>query len=152
MIIRRHSARAILIDDLGRLVLIRRTRPGRAVYWTTAGGGVEADDASLEAAMHRELFEELGATATGASRVFLASAPFLDGIAVAHFFVARLASIDIGARTGPEFADPSKGAYDVEYVCLRGDDLMAVDLQPSQVKEFILANRVALLAEAGLAR
>jgi hypothetical protein len=36
--IRRHAARAILIDDAGRLVLIKRTRPGQVPYWTTAGG------------------------------------------------------------------------------------------------------------------
>jgi len=41
VVVRRRSARAILIDDDGHLVLIRRTRPGRAPYWTTAGGGVE---------------------------------------------------------------------------------------------------------------
>jgi 8-oxo-dGTP pyrophosphatase MutT (NUDIX family) len=66
VVVRRRSARAILIDDDGYLVLIRRTRPGRAPYWTTAGGGVEVDDASIEAAMHRELAEELGAKAIGA--------------------------------------------------------------------------------------
>ena len=41
----------------GRLVLIRRTRPGQAPYWTTAGGGVEDSDESAEAALHRELRE-----------------------------------------------------------------------------------------------
>lgn len=55
--ITRHSARAILIDDEGRLVLIKRTRPGQVPYWTTAGGGVEDSDASVEAALHRELAE-----------------------------------------------------------------------------------------------
>ena len=34
--------------------------------------------------------------------------------------------------------------------CLRGDDLASVDLKPAALKEFILANRVALLAEVGL--
>jgi ADP-ribose pyrophosphatase YjhB (NUDIX family) len=146
----RHSARAILIDDKGRLVLIRRTKPGQAPYWTTAGGGVEASDASLEAAMHRELAEELGAKATAASRVFLFSERREHWLAVAHFFVARLASLDIATRTGPEFADPARGAYDPDYVDLRGDALESVDLRPAEVKAFILANREALLAEAGL--
>ena len=57
--VERRSARAILIDGVGRLVLIRRTKPGRPMYWTTAGGGVEDGDSSVEAAMHREIFEEL---------------------------------------------------------------------------------------------
>jgi ADP-ribose pyrophosphatase YjhB (NUDIX family) len=148
--ITRHSARAILLDDLGRLVLIRRTRPGQQPYWTTAGGGVEASDASVEAALHRELHEELGAEATGAVQVLLFSFEGRDGLAVAHFFVARLTRMDVSIRTGPEFADPSRGAYDPDRVDLRGDDLAALDLRPPEVKEWILANREALLAEAGL--
>jgi ADP-ribose pyrophosphatase YjhB (NUDIX family) len=147
----RRAARAILIDDQGRLVLIRRTRPGQAPYWTTPGGGVEDTDASVEAALHRELAEELGAEATGASQVLLVSSPSGSGVAVQHFFVARLAGLDETARTGPEFADPSRGGYDVDRVDLLGDDLAAVDLKPDALKKFILANRQALLAEAGLA-
>jgi len=148
VVIRRRSARAILIDDEGYLVLIRRTRPGRAPYWTTAGGGVEDDDASIAAAMHRELAEELGAKAVGASPVFLDSWTSEAGLHVQHFFVTRLASMDLSTRNGPEFDDPSRGAYDPERFDLRGDELAAIDLQPAALKEFILANREALLAEA----
>jgi ADP-ribose pyrophosphatase YjhB (NUDIX family) len=140
----------ILIDDEGRLVLIRRTRPGQVPYWTTAGGGVEESDASVEAAMHRELAEELGAKATGASHVLLLSSESERGITVAHFFVARLVSLDVSVRTGPEFADPGRGAYDPDRIGLLGDELAAIDLRPPELKEFILANREALLAEAGL--
>jgi ADP-ribose pyrophosphatase YjhB (NUDIX family) len=149
-VIRRHSARAILIDDDGNLVLIRRTRPGQVPYWTTAGGGVEESDASVEAALHRELAEELGAKATAASQVLLFSGRHERGLTVQHFFVARLVSMDTATRTGPEFADPARGAYDPDPIDLRGDALASVDLRPPEVKAFILANREALLAEAGL--
>jgi ADP-ribose pyrophosphatase YjhB (NUDIX family) len=150
--ISRHTARAILLDDAGRLVLIRRTRPGQLPYWTTAGGGVEPGDASVEAALYRELREELGAEATGARQVLLFSWPAQDGLAitVAHFFVTRLVAMDLAARNGPEFDDPSRGAYDPEFIDLRTDALAAFALRPPEVKEFILANREALLAEAGL--
>src|ERR1700685_4794952 len=120
VMIRPRSARAILIDDDGCLVLIRRTRPGRVRYWTTAGGGVEVDDASIEAAMHRELAEELGAKAIGASQVFLDSWSTEAGLYVQHFFVTRLASMDLSIRNGPEFDDPSRGAYDPERLGLGG--------------------------------
>lgn len=148
----RRSARAILIDDDGRLVLIRRTKPDVPVYWTTAGGGVEAGDASIEAAMHREIAEELGATATGASQVFLASGLGRFGLTVQYYFVARLASLDPGIRSGPELTDPSRGRYDPDRVTLLdgGTALAAIDLRPPELKAFILANREALLAEAGL--
>ncbi|MEV8609487.1 NUDIX domain-containing protein [Amycolatopsis sp. NPDC051373] len=141
------AARAILIDDQYRLALIKRTKPGQAPYWTAPGGGVEDTDASVEAALHRELAEELGAEASGASRVFLVSSPSPSGVAVQYFFVARLTQLDESARTGPEFEDSSRGGYELDRVDLRGDDLASVDVKPVALKEFILANREALLAE-----
>ncbi|MGH3426145.1 MAG: NUDIX domain-containing protein, partial [Mycobacteriales bacterium] len=50
----RRSARALLLDDDGCLVLIKRTKPGQSPYWTAPGGGVDATDATVEAALHRE--------------------------------------------------------------------------------------------------
>jgi ADP-ribose pyrophosphatase YjhB (NUDIX family) len=147
----RRAARAILIDDLGRLVLIKRTKPGQAPCWTAPGGGVEDTDLSVEAALYRELAEELGAEATDASQVFLFSSPSDAGVAVQHFFAARLASLDESARHGPEFSDSSRGGYEVDRIDLRRGNLAAIDLKPTALKEFILANREALLVEAGAA-
>jgi ADP-ribose pyrophosphatase YjhB (NUDIX family) len=144
----RRAARAILIDDLHRLILIKRTKAGHVPYWTAPGGGVENADASLQAALYRELLEELGAAATGATQVFLFSSPSEDGVAVQHFFVARLVSLDEAARSGPEFINPSRGGYEVDRVSLRGDDLVAINLKPAALKDFVVANREALLVEA----
>jgi len=144
----RQAARAILIDDDGRLVLIKRTKPGQAPYWTAPGGGVDASDESVEAALHRELAEELGAEASGAARVFLFSSPSDEGVAVQHFFVARLKQLDESARSGPEFQDASRGGYTLDRIGLLGDELATVDLKPDVLKEFILANKEALLVEA----
>jgi ADP-ribose pyrophosphatase YjhB (NUDIX family) len=149
-VVERRSARAILIDDDGWLVLIRRTKPGTPPYWTTAGGGVEDSDASLEAAMHREAFEELGAKTAGASQVFLVSSRSEAGLRVQHYFVTRLVSLDVASRNGPEVNDPSRGAYDPDRVDLLGDELAGLDLQPPELKAFLLANREALLAEVAL--
>jgi ADP-ribose pyrophosphatase YjhB (NUDIX family) len=149
----RRAARGILIDEDGQLVLIRRTKPGLPVYWTTPGGGIEDEDAGAEAAMHREIFEELGATATGAFPVFLVSDSSRAGLKIHYFFLARLASLDVSLRNGPEFTASGKGRYDPDRVSLRGDGaaLAAIDLRPPELKAFILANREALLADAGVA-
>ena len=147
----RRAARAILVDDRGRLVLIKRTKPGQTPYWTAPGGGVEETDASVEAALCRELAEELGAKATDASQVFLFSSPSDAGVAVQHFFVMRLVGLDESNRSGLEFSDASRGGYELDCINLRGDDLVAIDLKPVALKEFILANREALLVEAGAA-
>jgi ADP-ribose pyrophosphatase YjhB (NUDIX family) len=147
----RRSARAILLDDEARLVLIRRTKPGRPPWWTTVGGGVEPGDASVEAALYRELREELGAEVTGARQVHLFSSPAREGgIAIAHFFVARLVRMDLSRRTGPEFDDPARGAYDPDWFSLYDGALSEIDLRPPELKDFILGNREALLTEAGL--
>ncbi|MBQ0928615.1 NUDIX hydrolase [Saccharopolyspora endophytica] len=144
----RRVARAILLDEYGRLLLIKRTKPGQDPYWTAPGGGVEESDSSVEAALHRELDEELGATATGLTQVFLFSSASDSGVAVQHFFVARLSTLDESSRSGAEFADPARGGYELDRVDLRGDALVSVDLKPAALKDFVLANRVALLAEA----
>ncbi len=147
MTLGRRAARAILVDAEDQLVLIKRTKPNQPPYWTTPGGGVEESDKSVEAALRRELVEELGAEVTGASQVFLLSTPSDAGVAVQHFFVVRLVSLDEAARTGPEYQDPSRGGYELDRIDLRGDDLASVDLKPPALREYILANREALLAE-----
>ena len=147
MPVARRVARAILVDPDDRTVLIKRTKPAQPPYWTTPGGGVEASDDSVEAALRRELAEELGAQIAGTSQVLLISTPSDTGVTVQHIFVARLLHLDESARSGPEFTDPSRGVYELDRVDLRGDDLAMVDLKPSVLREFILANREALLAE-----
>lgn len=149
MTVGRRTARAILIDDRGQVVLIKRTKPARPPYWTAPGGGVEDTDTSVEVALYRELAEELGAHATNATQVFLCSSSSDAGVAVQHFFVAKLVSLDESARNGPEFSDPSRGGYELDRVDLLGDELATIDLKPTALKEFLLANREALLIEAG---
>ncbi|WP_225438102.1 NUDIX domain-containing protein [Candidatus Frankia nodulisporulans] len=144
----RRAARAILIDDSGQLILFRRTLPKRKPYWSTPGGGVDPEDASVEAALHRELAEELGAVVDRVQPVFFMSPPRNGGLAVSHFFVCRLVSMDLSLRTGEEFSNPAKGRYDVERIDLYSKKLARYALQPSELKTFILTNRQALILAA----
>ena len=149
----RHSARAILLDGQGRLLLIKRTRPGQPPYWTAPGGGIEESDSSVEAALHRELAEELGAHMAGAAPVFLVSSPGQPGQAdgsVQHFFVGALAGLNASPPTGEEYADPARGGYELDRVELHADALTGIDLRPPALKEFVLANRAMLLAAAAI--
>ncbi|MGH3111709.1 MAG: NUDIX hydrolase [Gaiellaceae bacterium] len=54
----RQAARAVVLDDDERILLVRFEFPGRIV-WATPGGGIEEAE-SDEAAMRRELAEEAG--------------------------------------------------------------------------------------------
>ncbi|MEG3637271.1 NUDIX hydrolase [Micromonospora palythoicola] len=136
--------RAILLDEDDRLVLIKRTKSGQAPYWTTPGGGVESTDASLEAALRRELLEELGASVDRFAQVFLFTVPAGEGVSVQYFFACRLLELREDARIGPEFDDPSRGDYRLDRVTI--DKLPAVDLKPEGLTEFITSNKEALLS------
>jgi 8-oxo-dGTP pyrophosphatase MutT (NUDIX family) len=129
-------------------VLIKRTWPGQVPYWTTPGGGVEPTDTSAEAALHRELAEELGATARIITQVFANRTTSDHGITDESYFLARLITIDLTARTGPEFDDPSRGRYEVDHVNVGDDTLAAIDLRPAALKMFLLANQDAMLGAA----
>jgi ADP-ribose pyrophosphatase YjhB (NUDIX family) len=145
----KRSARAVVIDGAGRLVLMKRTMPGQPPYWKTPGGGVEEADESLETTVRRELREELGATAGPLDQVCMFSKPLDDGVEVQHCFAGRLIELDLdeverAAREGPP-PDPARGLFDVELVDLRSNRLAGMDLRPKLLKKFILDNRAALI-------
>jgi len=132
----RRAVRALLLDG-DALVLLRRTRPGRPVYWTTPGGKIEPDDASPEAALRRELDEELGATAGPVRQVFACGEQSPELYRLNTFYVCRLTSMDLSRRHGPEFKDPSKGRYDVDLVPCTPADLAAIDLIPATLAAYL---------------
>ena len=145
----RRSVRAILIDDSGRLVLVRRVRPGGSPYWVTPGGGIEPSDDSPVSALRRELREELGAEADILSELLVDRTDDGAGVAIQHFYLTRLISLDAGQRTGAEFQDPARGCYAVERVDLHGNALDTLDLRPPVLKRFVLSNAGALLKSIG---
>ncbi|WNV92142.1 NUDIX domain-containing protein [Umezawaea sp. Da 62-37] len=142
----RRSARALLLDDQQRLVLIKRTKQGQSPYWTSPGGGIDDADATAEAALERELAEELGATAAVGGRVLLISSPTSGGVSVQEVFIARLRTLDEAARTGEEWTDGRRGGYEVVHVPIHQVD--TIDLKPAVLRGFVLDNVDALVAEA----
>jgi 8-oxo-dGTP pyrophosphatase MutT (NUDIX family) len=54
----RRAARALVLDETGRLLLVR-FRDGERAVWLTTGGGIEEGE-SDEDALRRELLEEAG--------------------------------------------------------------------------------------------
>lgn len=130
------KVRALLLDR-DEILLLRRTRPGREPYWTTPGGRVEGDDADLEAALRRELWEELGGTVGPLRRVltFTEQRPHAD---YAHaFYACRLESMDLARRCGPEFDDPTRGDYDVDRFPCTAGALTALPLWPRELRDYL---------------
>ncbi|MFI0220460.1 NUDIX hydrolase [Streptomyces lydicus] len=141
----KRNARAILLDG-DELVLIKRTKPGRVPYWVLVGGGVEQDDATIEAALHREVFEELGGKLEHLELVHLITDELEGGVGIQHIFAARLASMDLAARTGTEFAKPERGDYEVGRVPFTAEAVRELNLMPPELADFIAANTDAIIS------
>lgn len=139
----RRSARALLLTDDDELVLFRRTVPGRDVYWATPGGKID-DGEGAEAALRRELFEELGAEAGPVRHVFTLTGPTPRGPATQLFFATRLISMDLARRTGTEFHKPANGTYDVEFIPCDIKALKTIRLVPEELTEFLQAHAAEL--------
>ncbi|PDP86660.1 NUDIX hydrolase [Glycomyces fuscus] len=136
----KQKARAILFDRQQRLVLIKRTRPGVVPYWTTAGGSVEPEDAGVEAALHREVLEELGGRIDRVRQVLVITDELPEGLLIQHVFVARLTAADPSRRTGPEFSDPTRGTYETVALPRTDEALKSVNLLPTPLARFVEDN------------
>ncbi|PJE99487.1 NUDIX hydrolase [Streptomyces carminius] len=147
----KRTARAILFDD-DRLILIKRTKPGREPYWITPGGGVEPGDATVVDALHREMDEELGAKVTDVVPAFVDTVPYdpaedpdaadphgAPGVKVQHFFVCRLASMDLARRHGPEVDEP-RGEYEVVRVPFTRAGIASVGVVPPSLRAYLDVN------------
>ena len=123
--------RAVLVTPGGCMLAIRRDRPGRATYWVLPGGRVGPADQSLEAALGREIREEVAGEVDIISLLHV-----LDSGAAEkrqYFYLGRIASWDLAARTGPEFSEPDRGTYQLDQVPLTTAGLGVIDLQPTAI-------------------
>ncbi|WP_329196882.1 NUDIX hydrolase [Streptomyces sp. NBC_01435] len=121
--------RAVLVTPNDTMLVIRRTRPGIPVYWVLPGGGVEATDESREAALHREIHEEIAGKA--------------DIVRLLHtletdderqlFYLAHIEAWSFDDRTGPEFSAEGRGEYALEEVPLTTSGIDSIDLKPEEI-------------------
>lgn len=143
----RRSARVLLFDADGRLVLIRRTRTDGETYLTTPGGGVWAEE-TWEAAAARECAEELGAEVVIGPLAWSTTALVSGDESALRFFLARLIGLDERRRTGLEFIEPWRGTYETVRVAL--DEPVLDGLRPTELVP-ILRERGRLLADEAAA-
>jgi ADP-ribose pyrophosphatase YjhB (NUDIX family) len=129
--------RALLTTPDGDLLTIQRVRPGQDPYWVLPGGGVE-DGEDLETALARELQEEIAATADLHSLLHILD----QGGDRQYFYLARARSwsAEDGDRSGPEFADPTRGEYHLQPVPLTAQALAGINLKPDALARFLLGH------------
>jgi 8-oxo-dGTP pyrophosphatase MutT (NUDIX family) len=131
----KERVRAILLTATGTMLVINRIRPGIPPYQVLVGGGVEPEDASREAALLREIREEIAGEAADLH-------PFCqlenDRGETEHFYLARIVEWNFDDRTGPEFARDDRGEYRLEEVPLTAEAIEALNLMPPQIKDELL--------------
>jgi 8-oxo-dGTP pyrophosphatase MutT (NUDIX family) len=133
----RHNVRAVLFHG-DHLVFLRRGWPGGPPYYTTVGGGVEPDDADLEAALRREVVEEIGATIGPPTEFLTLTEPGDRVTVVRHFFRADVLDMDPRRRGGPEVDDPDTGDFSPVRVPTNVSALAELDLQPPELAGYLL--------------
>lgn len=106
--------RAVLITPQHTMLAIKRIRPGTPAYWVLPGGGVEDSDESLEAALHREVWEEIAGRAeiTGLLHTMDSDSE------QQYFYLARIEEWNFDERSGPEFTRVDRGEYLLEEIPL----------------------------------
>ncbi|MEV6107788.1 NUDIX domain-containing protein [Streptomyces sp. NPDC051940] len=132
----RRNVRAVLLDG-DHLVFLRRGWPGGSTFYTTVGGGVETEDAGLEAALRREVMEEIGATIGPPVEFLTMTEPGERVTAVWHYFRADVLDTDVGRRSGPEVSDPDLGDFTPVHVPLDVSAVAALGLEPPELADYL---------------
>ncbi|MFJ8042362.1 NUDIX domain-containing protein [Kitasatospora sp. NPDC096147] len=120
--------RAVLVTPNDTLLLMKRVRPDRPVYWVVVGGKIEPTDTDPEAALRREVREEVG----GEARIVRVLHTHRTETDHETFYLADIERWDLAARTGPEFGEEGRGEYLLEEIPLTTAALDAVNLLPPE--------------------
>ncbi|MFI6893955.1 NUDIX domain-containing protein [Streptomyces sp. NPDC050256] len=132
----RRNVRAVLLDG-DHLVFLRRGWPGGPSYYETVGGGVEPDDAGLEAALRREVMEEIGATIGPVTEFLTVTDPGERVTVVQHYFLASVLDMNLDRRSGPEMSDPDIGDFSPVRVALEVSAVTELELQPTELANYL---------------
>lgn len=127
--------RAILTTPTGTTLLIKRIKPGVPAYWVLPGGGVEPADLKHEAALRREIHEELA----GQIETPRLLHSLQRGDDTEFFYLADITTWSFEDRSGPEFSQEGRGEYLLEELPLTPEALRAINLKPDEITEVIVS-------------
>ncbi|CAM5521248.1 hypothetical protein SAVIM338S_03944 [Streptomyces avidinii] len=125
----KERVRAVLVTADDTMLVIRRTKPDVPEYWVLPGGGVEESDASREAALHREIHEEIAGKADIVRLLHTMESDTERQL----FYLARVTTWSFEDRTGPEFSAEGRGEYALEEIPLTVEGVDSIDLKPEEI-------------------
>jgi 8-oxo-dGTP diphosphatase len=134
---RDRAAGIVIRDDCVALIRREHSERGR-LYFLYPGGGIEAGE-SLEQAVQREVYEELGLVATPVQLVAIVKR---NGNRQYHYRLS-VSGGEFGTGCGPEMTGayhPSRGTYTA--VWMRISDLLVNPVYPRCVSELIVASEL----------
>ena len=141
--------RAVLVTNAGHIIFIERIKADIEPYFILPGGGVEPEDGDLEAALRRELCEELHGEVEILASVFVDDEIKDDGTLMRHHvYLCRIGTYDPQQRSGPEFGDPANGLYSTVEVPFEPDVLRALNIRSAALGAFLIDHAAALRAAA----
>jgi 8-oxo-dGTP pyrophosphatase MutT (NUDIX family) len=127
--------RAVLVTASDEALMIKRIRPGMAPYWVLPGGHVDPGDPTLEAALAREILEELAGELEVLSLIHIEE---LDD-ELQFFYLGRIEHWSFADRTGPEFSEDGRGEYALDEIPLTLEALSLIDLKPAEIAAVVRA-------------
>lgn len=134
-----YRVRGLLLDQQGRLVLIQRVRRGVPPYWITPGGGLEPEDATAEAALRREIREELGGEISIQALLTTFDQRGQRGDWTRQLvYCGHLLHADPVLRTGAEFSNPARGEYHTEQHPCTSTACAALRILPKALHAFLV--------------
>ncbi|MEU3423106.1 NUDIX hydrolase [Streptomyces murinus] len=125
-----HRVRAVLLTPSRTMLLIRRVRPGVAPYSVIVGGKVEPSDAGPEAALLREVREEIA----GEAEILSLLHTLESDDERQDFYLATIEKWNFEDRTGPEFSEEGRGEYVLQEIPLTAAAIDAANLMPPEIR------------------
>lgn len=127
--------RGILIDGY-KITLLKRVK-GERVFYVFPGGGVEEGE-DIEAALKREMMEELGVEVSVDKTLLQRINTRYEPDQMEYFIICKTEGGDLGTGHGPEFQPDSHYEGTHESIQMLISDMKDMPILPTEVRDMVI--------------